>query len=296
MAFSCIHTHTTFSDGSDDVETFCQRAFEKGLDSLGFSEHAPITGKTGIPSSWNLPDERLPAYIEAVQAAKKRWQGKLNIYLGLEVDYIQGLMGPADRDFQELGLDFIIGTVHYLVPPKGEPFTVDDTQYNMARGIRECYNGDVAAAVEAYWDSLGAMIRAGGFDLLGHPDLIKKNNAFLGLFSEDDDAYRQRTAAIAALMAGTGLPAEVNTGGMNRGKINDCYPSHGFLLLFKEQGVPMVINADAHRAEDLDGHYEEARKAMLAAGYTETLLFNGREKGRALSHALSPALWKNAKL
>jgi histidinol phosphatase-like PHP family hydrolase len=40
-----------------------------------------------------------------------------------------------------------------------------------------------------------------------------------------------------------------------------------------------VINADAHRAKDLDGHYEEARKTMLAAGYTETGLFEGRENG-----------------
>jgi histidinol phosphatase-like PHP family hydrolase len=50
----------------------------------------------------------------------------------------------------------------------------------------------------------------------------------------------------------------------------------------------MVINADAHRAEDLNGHYGEARQAMLDAGYTETLLFDGRLNGRAV--------WKAEKL
>jgi histidinol phosphatase-like PHP family hydrolase len=50
----------------------------------------------------------------------------------------------------------------------------------------------------------------------------------------------------------------------------------------------MVINADAHRAEDLDGHYAEARQAMLAAGYTETALFQGRENGRPV--------WKSERL
>jgi histidinol-phosphatase (PHP family) len=42
----------------------------------------------------------------------------------------------------------------------------------------------------------------------------------------------------------------------------------------------MVINADAHRPEDLDGHYPEARTALLDAGYTETALFEGRKDGR----------------
>jgi histidinol phosphatase-like PHP family hydrolase len=44
----------------------------------------------------------------------------------------------------------------------------------------------------------------------------------------------------------------------------------------------MVINADAHRPEDLDGHYAEARKTMLSAGYTETVLFEGRKNGRSV--------------
>ena len=293
MRYSCIHTHTRFCDGADDIETCCRRAHEKGLEALGFSSHAPITRKTGIHSIWNLSDDRLGEYIESVRAAQKRWEGKLPVYLGLEVDYIHGLMGPADRDFRDMGLDFIIGGLHYVIPPRGEIFTVDDSAEAVDRGIQEGFGGDPMGMVEAYWDTMEAMIRAGGFDVLAHPDLVKKNNTVKGgsgnrLFSEDDDSYRRKTAALAALMAGTGVPAEVNTGGINRGKIKDCYPSIGFLKQFREQGVPMVINADAHRAEDLDGHYEEAHKTLLAAGYTETLLFQGRKNGRAA--------WKSEKL
>ena len=293
MRFSCIHTHTTFCDGHDDVETVCRTAYEKGLRSLGFSSHAPIHKKTGLVTTWHAQEERLEEYIETVQAAKKRWEGKLPIYLGLEVDFIPGLMGPADKDYREMDLDFIIGAVHYVIPARGEPFTVDDSAENVDRGIKEIFGGDPLGMVEAYWDSQEAMIRAGGFDLLAHPDLVKKNNSFPEgcenrLFSEEEKSYRQRTAAIAALLAQAGLPAEINTGGMNRGKIKDCYPSLDFLKLFRKYGVPMVINADAHRAEHLGGHYEEARQFLLAAGYTETLLFGGRENGRAV--------WRKEKL
>ena len=288
MPLACIHTHTVFCDGSDDIETCCLAAHRKGLSSLGFSSHAPVAKKTGFRTNWHIAEEKLPEYIEEVLAAKKRWAGKLPVYLGLEVDFISGIMGPADKDYREMGLDFIIAGAHYVVPPKGEPFTVDDAPERVSLGIKECFGGDTPGMLEAFFDSTEEMIRIGGFDLLAHPDIIKKNNCCNKFFSEEEERYRKRAAGIAALMAESGIPAEVNTGGMNRGKINDCYPSPFFLKLFREHGVPMVINADAHKAEDLDGFYEDAKAAMLAAGFTETLLFCGRQDGRPV--------WKAEKL
>ena len=123
MRLACIHTHTTFCDGLDDIETFCRIAFQKGLSSLGFSAHAPISAKTGFRTDWHLPDDRLDEYLDSVREAKKRWEGKLPVYLGMEVDYIEGLIGP--KDYQGINLDYIIASVHYILPPKGEPFTVD---------------------------------------------------------------------------------------------------------------------------------------------------------------------------
>jgi histidinol-phosphatase (PHP family) len=190
-------------------------------------------------------------------------------------------MGPADRDYRDMGLDYIIGSVHFVVPPRGAPFTVDGPPEELEQGIREGWGGDARAAVNAYWDSIEAMLRAGGLDILGHPDLIKKNNPRDRWFSEAGEFYRLRTETAAALAAQAGVTAEINTGGMNRKKIALPYPSPPFLRLFREKGVPMVINADAHRPEDLDGHYGEAREALLAAGYTETALFDGRKDGLA---------------
>jgi len=287
MRFSCIHTHTVFCDGSDDIETCCRAAYEKGLHSLGFSAHAPILKKTGIKSTWHIPEERLEEYMKAVRSAQKRWEGKLPVYLGLEVDYIHGLTGPADKDYREMDLDFIIGSVHYIIPPKGAPFTVDDPIEDVERNINEVFGGDPFAFVDAYWNCQEAMIRAGSFDVLGHPDLVRKNNSIPGerenrLFCANTDSYRKRTAALAALMSQAGIPAEINTGGMSRGKTKDCYPSLDFLKLFREHGVPMIINADAHKAEHIGGHYEEARQALLAAGYSEALLFRGRRDGKAV--------------
>jgi histidinol-phosphatase (PHP family) len=300
MKYSCIHTHTDFCDGRDTVEAMCREAWKRGLDSLGFSSHAPIRKKTGFKTNWNIEEERFEEYLDAVREARERWKGRLPVYMGLEVDFIGGLMGPADRDLQELGLDYIIGSVHYVIPPGGAPFTVDGDLEEIERGIEEGCGGDPAALVNCYWDAEEAMIRAGGFDLLGHIDLIKKNNRFREArlpsgarlsgerppayrwFSEESPDYRARIAETARLLGERGVPAEINTGGMNRSGLPEPYPGLPCLRLLREQGVPLVINADAHRTEDLDGHYPRAREALLAAGYGETLLFRGRREGKAL--------------
>lgn len=278
--YSCLHTHSTFCDGHDDIETFCSRAYKKGLVSLGFSSHAPIYRKTGFRSDWHLPEERLEEYMDAVRAARRRWEGRIQVFLGLEVDYIPGLMGPGDRDIQNLGLDYIIGSVHYVLPPRGgEPFTVDDTPEILAQGIREGFAGDVSALVETYWDTVEAMILDQGFDILGHGDLIKKNNAQGQWFSPEETGYVRRLAGIARILGERAMVVEVNTGGLNRYKIPETYPSLGMLKLLREQQVSVIITADAHRAEHLDGHYEEARETLLRAGYTQTVLFQGRKAG-----------------
>jgi histidinol-phosphatase (PHP family) len=271
--FSSLHTHTVFCDGADDVETMCRTAFEKGLCAIGFSGHGPVFRKTGMRTSWHIPDEDLSRYMDEVRAAGRRWEGKLAVYLGLELDYIKGLRSARDPDIRALNLDYIIGSVHYIVPPAdAEPFAVDGPPEELQQGIRAGFGGDAEAMAGAYWDAVLEMIAIGGFDILGHADLVKKHNGDGRLFSMNSAAWQSRTAETARAVAAAALTVEVNTGGVNRRYIDGTYPALPFLRLFRLNGVPALISADAHKAADLDGHYGAARHTMLEAGYTEHVL------------------------
>jgi histidinol-phosphatase (PHP family) len=281
MIYTSIHTHTRFCDGKDDMETMCRSAWEKGLAAIGFSAHAPIQKKTGMKTNWHLPEGRMEEYIAQAQAARKRWEGKLPVYLGLEVDYIPGLIGPADRDLQELGLDYLIGSVHYILPPGTDRLLgVDGPMKDLERGVREDFAGDGEAMMAAYWDAVQGMIAAGGFDILGHVDLVKKNNAGERWFNSGGPEYCRKARETAQAAGKTALVVEVNTGGLNRNQCPDPYPSLPVLRLFRENRTPALITADAHRAADLDGHYRSARESLLAAGYREHHVFTGRKAGR----------------
>lgn len=279
MKYSCLHTHTNFCDGKDSVEAMCQYAWERGFVSLGFSAHAPLPADFGPETDWHLHRDRLTAYVDAIHSAKQRWQGKLPVFLGLEVDYIRDVCGPSDGRFSNLGLDYLIGSVHYLIPDRLTPFTVDGSLEELIHGIERGYGGSASRMVEAFWTAVEEMVKLQGFDILGHLDLIKKNNRNQTLFSPDQGFYTEGADRVIQSIDGKTMVVEVNTGGMNRGTVAEPYPSVDLIKKLRSRSIPMTINADAHRTEHLGGHYEEARTALLRGGYEAIVLFGGKEGG-----------------
>lgn len=276
--FSSMHTHTIFCDGKDDIETMCRAAYENKLYAIGFSAHAPIAKQIGSESEWNLRDDLVEDYVTGVLAAKQRWQGKLKVFLGYEVDYIKDRRSPLDSDIASLNLDYTIGSVHYLYY-NNNFFTVDGPKEEFERGFKEGFGGDALKLMSSYYDAVLEMITAGGFDILGHVDLLKKNlqGSYL---PEETETIRQREIAAAAKKAG--LVVEVNTGGLNRKKINELYPSLSFLKILREFDIPVIITADAHCAKHISGNYNIAVDTLVCANFKEHVLFKGRINGTAI--------------
>ena len=78
-----FHTHTTFSDGANSSEEMVLAAIEKGMTSIGFSEHsyAPYDLDCCIPS------EDIPKYRDEIARLKKKYEGIIDIYCGVEQDF-----------------------------------------------------------------------------------------------------------------------------------------------------------------------------------------------------------------
>jgi len=277
--FSSMHTHTVFCDGRDDIETMCRAAYDKKLYAIGFSSHAPTEKQLGAKTTWNLKDENVSKYKAEVLAAKERWQGKLNVFFGFEADFIEGKRAPADDDITSFNPDFVIGSVHYLYPESARsrqlaPFTIDGSEEEFYKGLNECYDSDARKLMNSYYDTVLEMIDTGGFDILGHVDIIKKNTINKDLWPKENEISRQKEIAQAASKAG--LCIEVNTGGINRKKINEVYPSLTFLKIIHEYNIPLMITSDAHNAGDIAGNYNIAVETLKMADINEHYIFNGR--------------------
>jgi histidinol-phosphatase (PHP family) len=274
-----MHTHTKFCDGKDDIETMCRAAYEKSLFAIGFSAHAPTDKYIELKSDWNMKSDLVDEYAAQVLSAKERWRGKLNVFLGLEVDYIKGKRSPLDSDIIKLNLDYIIGSVHYLVPENGtQAFTVDGPQEEFEKGLKDGFGNNAQKLMHSYYDAVAEMIQIGGFDIIGHADLLKKNTLGKNLWAQEEETERQKEITRIAKKAK--LVFEVNTGGINRNKIQETYPSLSFLKIIKKFNVPVIITADAHCSKDINGNYVTALNTLKSAGIKKHFIFKERTKSK----------------
>jgi histidinol-phosphatase (PHP family) len=278
MNCSSMHVHTDYCDGSAGIEDYCNAAFNKGFSSIGFSSHAPLQPQSDIVTDWHLKYDRIDEYIYDVRQAQKKWAGKLDVFLGLEADYIEdknGKVYASPSFWNTYKLDYILGSVHYVSKTK----TVDAPLEKFKKLLEEDFGGDCMALIEKYYANIEHMLQQGGFDILSHADLIKKHNVNNDFFNENDERYKKQLTHTAELIADVKMTVEVNTGGMNRGYTKEPYPSKYFLSLLNKNHTSVILNSDAHTPEHLDGHYKEALVFLREAGYSKMVFFKGRDSG-----------------
>lgn len=276
------HTHTAFCDGADSPAVMADSAYKHGLTALGFSAHArhpcrvggldspaPIGAGVLPPADdWHIAPSDYGKYVDEIARLAREYAGRMDVRCGFEADYIPGIAAPSDPFYRATGAQYVIGSVHYIVHDDGY-FTVDGPAAEVRGGVASLFGGDARAAVCEYFALQREMLRTGGFEIWAHPDLFRKRNGALHLFDENDSWYRSEIKAAATEAAHSGVIAEINTGGIARGALDDVYPSAQFLALLHDAGVRVMINSDAHRAKDIACAFGRAEAAARMAGYTD---------------------------
>jgi histidinol-phosphatase (PHP family) len=191
-------------------------------------------------------------------------------HVGLEVDYIPGLIGPADPAFSSF--DYTIGSVHFVGRGReGLPWAMDDSPESFERGLVELFGGDIRALARAYYGTLRDMLQNSRPSMVGHFDLVKKYNRGAKYFDERASWYRALVDESLVAVARSGCILELNTGGMARLWTEEPYPSLWALARCRELGIRLTINSDCHRAADLDHGFAFAADALLGSGIHEVV-------------------------
>ncbi len=272
MYLTNYHTHYSICDGKAGAEEFIRTALDKGFRALGFSSHAPLP----FENRWAMIPSNVPRYVEEVRELKKSYAGKIEIYLGLEADYIAGIRGPSDPIYADMGLDYVIGAMHVIrSPADGCCREVDASEETYRAILEEDFEGDIRAFAAEYYRLVGEMAALHRPLIIAHFDLIKKNNPGERYFKETEPWYRRTVENLIPVVKSAGSIVEVNTGGLARKRTTTVYPSPWILRRMNEEGIPVMLNSDAHTPENLDAFYPEAIAAMLDAGYRSARMLLG---------------------
>lgn len=242
------------------LDAFVLQAAKAGVTDLGISEHAYRFHQTK-PLLWNdwvarKKTEDLDAYLGMLQAARA---DGVPVKIGIEMDYMPD-NGALMKEFLAAHpFDYAIGSVHWL---GGFGFDLDEMRDQWA-------TGDVDAIFETYFATLERMIEDRCCDIVGHADVIKVFGFHAPKVAEK--WYDRLTPKIKA----SGMAVEVSTAGWRK-PVKEIYPAPEWIARLVEAEVPLVLNSDAHRPEDVGAGYPQALDLLRALGVKRLATFTER--------------------
>lgn len=268
-----IHTAVTVDAHMTEAEA-CQRASALGLREIAFTNHSMLT-----EPDYTMSPEELVDHWAQIQVCQQSYP-ELAIRLGLELDYYEGRedeIGAAIQRYENLigrRFDFVLGAVHHL---RGVFFS-------SSRHAPALFNHqeEVEAIYQDFFVLMARAARSGLFDVMAHPDVIKKHAGKLHPPVPFDRCRAPVENLINALLD-CGVGIEVNTKGLKL-SVGEIYPSDQFLSLYlseaKARGVEPIITlgSDAHRVEDVGARLSEGVMALQRAGHETITLFERRER------------------
>lgn len=254
------HTHTPLCRHAEGTpEEYVDAALAAGLTEYGIADHAPQRPEPF--DDWRMLEAELPDYFAWIEKARVHAAGRIPVRAGLECDWLEGCGDWIDDLASRFEWDYLIGSVHYL-----EGWDFDNPKW-----LGRWAESDVEEVWTNYWQTYARMAESGLFDILGHPDLVKKFS-----YRPAGDLARFYEPVVDAIAA-AGCAIEINTAGWHK-PCAEAYPATEFLELACSAGVPLVISSDAHAPTEIGRDFNRAIELAKSAGYAETLHFEKRAR------------------
>jgi len=255
------HMHTPRCNHAvGEVEEYAEAALLLGLKEIGMSDHSPMPGN--YDSAWRMDRSELSGYLDEVADVRDRFAGKVVVKTGLEADFHPGTETYVKEMIDSNAWDYVIGSVHYI----------GDWGFDNPDELNRWDACDVEDAYVDYFKLVTGSAQSGLFDIIGHPDLIKKFGHRPPLGSHKvHDAEEAMLAAVKQ----ADVALEISSAGLRK-PVAEVYPHARIVARAAELGIPISFGSDAHAPGEV-GHAMDACLSMLEmCGVTEIACFSNR--------------------
>lgn len=250
-----MHNHTILCNHAEgSIEEYIRQAIAKKIEYFGFADHAPMN----FDQKYRMSFEEMKKYEKNILSAKEEFKGKINIILGYEVDFLEGLI---DERVLKANVDYLIGSVHFL-----NKWGFDNPEF-----IGEYKNKDIDTIYEEYFDAIQALAKSKLFDIVGHIDLIKIFN-----YKPTKDIRLIAKNAIKTIKANN-LVVELNVAGYRK-PVAEPYPGREIMELLSEYDIPITFSSDAHQPEHVGYMQENIYRYAREYGYKKCATFLKKEQ------------------
>jgi histidinol-phosphatase (PHP family) len=223
-----------------------------------------------------MAKSELEDYVEETLRLKAQYAGQINVRLGLECDYVEGMEDEYRELLARYPFDYLIGSVHWVL------------NANIFHARRWDGVADTLPTFAEYYRLIVKSAQSGLFDIVGH-------TTALTAFAPKPIAAGIEAMQDAALDAikESGVAMEVNTSGFRK-MTTEPFPTFRMIARAHDLGIPLTFSSDSHRPDDVG--YARDRMAVYFGqiGLVELATFEARQRMmlplRLESGEIQPAL------
>ncbi len=255
------HMHTPLCrHAAGPMEAYIEHAIHLGLPEIGFSDHNPLPN--GLSGHVRMKESELDYYVNEVLRLREEYYGKIDVLLGLEMDYIEGLEAYCEKQIASYPWDYVIGSVHHLDPECRTSSWPKD------------FTGDIGQLYARYFELVRKLSRSGLCDIIAHFDLPKRTGRLPTERNAED------IAATLQEIARAGLCMEINTSGFRHPELPrpEQYPSLPIIEQVLALGIPLTVNSDAHAPEQVGMKFQEMAELLKRKGCRQLVRYEKRKR------------------
>ena len=253
------HIHTRLcGHARGEPEDYVREALRKGLGEIGFSDHMPLLGMRN--ERLTMAPGELDVYVGMIRDLQASVD-ELRIRLGIEMDYFPGEMDEIWEAVAPYDFDYVYGSVHYI----------DGWGFGDSRKLSTYRGKDPDEVYARYFDLFCEAVERGGFDIMAHPDLVKKHG--IGTTLPLERLYARAADALRA----ADIAVEINTSGLRKTAL-EIYPALPFVEACARRGVPITLGSDAHSPDQVGMDFDLAIDLLRRAGVRSIATFEGRRR------------------
>ena len=229
-----IHTFRCKHAGDEDDEMYIKKAINLGAKGIVFTDHAPFPGN---PFGGRMDYEQLPEYISTFGKLKERYEGRIDVQIGLEIEYL-----PSFKDYY-----FELADIREL-----EWLILGQHMYEHKRGLYSfCDKKEVRDQSEhiGLCEAMIEGMNTGLFKVVAHPDRAFRRK------KEWDSSLEHISRRLIDTAISTGTILEKNVSSLRRK--HQYRPEFWRLLDDMLTGEPAkkafwIYGLDAHSTKELE--------------------------------------------
>lgn len=266
MSFSPVpdyHMHTPrCNHASGTVMEYAQAAVAAGVTEIGMSDHSPMPDDFDKP--WRMDRSELSDYLQEVEQARDAMSSELTVRVGLEADFHPGTEAYVAEMIDSYAWDYVIGSVHYIGDwGFDNPDTIDIWQ---SWSIEDAYC--------AYFNLVEQSAASGLFDIIGHPDLIKK---FGHRAPVNSDRVNSAVESMLQAVKKADVTLEISSAGLRK-PVAEIYPHKSMIKRAAELNIPFSYGSDAHSPSEVGHGMQECITLLREYGIDEIASFRSRKR------------------